>query len=74
MTPSSCVDSCKASGYKYAGLEYGRQVSLSLVDTKMTLIISATAATPSTRLERLLLDAHPHVLEIPNRHVVAHID
>lgn len=28
MTPTSCSNTCKASGYKYAGLEYGRQVSL----------------------------------------------
>jgi glucan endo-1,3-alpha-glucosidase len=30
MTPTSCSSSCRASGYKYAGLEYGRQVSLTL--------------------------------------------
>jgi len=26
MTPDMCIDSCQAGGYKYAGLEYGRQV------------------------------------------------
>jgi glucan endo-1,3-alpha-glucosidase len=27
MTPTSCINSCRANNFKYAGLQYGRQVS-----------------------------------------------
>lgn len=26
MTPTSCINTCRASGFKYAGLQYGKQV------------------------------------------------
>ena len=65
MTPSLCGDTCRAGGYKYAGLQYAKEVCPSLFSQMIidksngrlaTDRVSATAVTRSMNPEKRLQD------------------
>ena len=39
MTPTVCTNTCRAGGFKYAGLQYGRQVCPALLLSHPTRLL-----------------------------------
>jgi hypothetical protein len=71
MTPISCIQSCRANGYKYAGLQYGRQVC---PDAHPELTSSVTVEIRCIRTRVRIRDVRWHVLEMLNRFAVETTD